>query len=102
MNVRIKLIREEADELVAAIQSRKLHKIAREGIDLTYVAIGTFVDFGLPFRRCWRAVQRANMDKVIDPKGGKPIKHTEWKSPDKEIEKIIVGRLLQPKEEHKS
>ena len=86
---RIKRIREEADELIDAINSRNMLKIAREAADLAYIAVGVFVEFGLPFMYSWKAVHKANMAKISNPRGGKPLKNSTWKSPDGEIQRAL-------------
>ena len=94
VGVRLKLIREETDELIAAIESpnRSFVKVAREAIDVVYVAIGVFVDFGLPFVPCWKAVHSANMSKKACPDGGKPSKPNTWAPPDEIISEAIGPR----------
>jgi|SRR5690554_4363237 len=89
IRLRKRLIREEARELCEAIDSGNLVKIARECIDLVYVAVGTMVAYGLPMGRCWAAVQKANMAKLPAPPGEKPRKPPGWVSPDVEIEEVI-------------
>ncbi len=82
LDFRVKLIREECDELCEAIEKRDLAAIAAESCDLIYVVLGTLVALGLPFLPFWRDVQRANMAKTVNPDGGKPIKPFFWKKPD--------------------
>ena len=85
------MIKEEAREVCEAIDSGDPVKIARECIDLVYVAVGTMVSYGIPFRPCWRAVHKANMAKRPNPDGGKPLKGPSWQSPD---EDIVMGLRL--------
>jgi predicted HAD superfamily Cof-like phosphohydrolase len=82
LDFRIKLIREECDELVEALEERDLAKIAAESVDLIYVVVGTLVALGLPLLPFWRDVQRANMQKEKNPNGGKPIKPEGWEGPN--------------------
>lgn len=79
---RIKLIREECEELCEAIVSRSMSKIAAEACDLVYVVVGTLVALGMPLMPFWRDVQRANMAKKINPAGGKPLKPVGWVGPN--------------------
>lgn len=86
---RKKMIREEAQELVEALESGNKTKIAREACDLVYVTVGTLVAFGIPFLPCFREVHQANMNKVPAPDGMKPLRPEGWVSPDHGIEMII-------------
>jgi len=79
---RVKLIREECRELCEAIEARDLARIAAEGVDLLYVTLGTFVICGLRVRPFFNLVHRANMAKVPNPSGGKPLKPDGWEKPD--------------------
>ncbi len=91
---RIERIREETQELITAIEDGDLLAIANEAIDMIYVAVGTLVDYGLPFRAVWNAVQAANMDKHTNPNGGKPLKHKTWESPKPKIEKAVLTQMV--------
>lgn len=82
LDFRIKMIREESEELVEALESRHLPNIAAECIDLLYVVLGTLVICGLRARPFFNLVHRANMAKELNPDGGKPIKPKGWKKPD--------------------
>lgn len=82
LEFRIKLIEEECRELVEAIRSRNLASICGEGVDLIYVVVGLFVTLGIPFLPFWMEIQRANMSKKQNPKGGKPIKPEGWVGPE--------------------
>lgn len=86
---RKKLIIEEAEELCEAIESCSLVKIAREAMDLIYVVIGTMVAFGLPIRRSWSAVHKANMRKEYAGPRKKPKKPKGWEPPDLAIDEAI-------------
>jgi len=79
---RIRLIREETEELVEALCQRSLAKVAAEACDLIYVVVGTLVILGLPMMPFWRDIQRANMGKEKSPDGGKPIKPEGWEGPN--------------------
>jgi predicted HAD superfamily Cof-like phosphohydrolase len=88
------LIMEEARELCEALDSGNIFKIAREAVDLAYVAIGVLVAYNLPFIPVWRAVHKANMAKSPKlPGEGKPRKPEGWVSPDREINFSIQRRL---------
>lgn len=82
MDFRVKLIREETEELCAAIERRDLGAVAQESCDLIYVVLGTLVVCGLRLAPFWSAVQKSNMEKIPNPTGGKPLKPEGWKKPD--------------------
>ena len=79
---RVKLIQEECHELCEALGRGSLSDIAAEAIDLLYVVIGTLVVCGLKVRPFWSLVQSANMMKIPNPDGGKPLKPAGWTKPD--------------------
>jgi predicted HAD superfamily Cof-like phosphohydrolase len=81
MDFRIKLIREECDELCAAIESRDLSHVIQEAVDLIYVVLGTLVVCGVRLAPFWATVQSSNMAKVPNPAGGKPLKPEGWVRP---------------------
>jgi len=82
MQFRRDRIEEEYKELMEAFESGSLAKIAAETVDLVYVLIGTLVVLGIPFMPFWRDVHRANMAKVQNPTGGKPLKPEGWLPPN--------------------
>jgi predicted HAD superfamily Cof-like phosphohydrolase len=90
---RIDRVEEEAAEFVEALRNGNLVKIAREGIDLLMVTLGTLVVFGIPIMRAWDAVHKANMNKEpvpgADPLTTKPIKPDGWTSPDADIAQAL-------------
>lgn len=79
---RAKLVREETQELLAALASEGLAEIAQECVDVLVVVLGTMVTYGLPLDPFWEAVHSANMAKEPNPAGGKPIKPAGWHKPD--------------------
>lgn len=91
LHERANFMQEELDEFTEAVNSHDLAKMADALIDLVYVAKGTAVSMGLPWRRLWNEVQRANMDKVrgIGPRGVKVdcIKPDGWQPPN--IEEVL-------------
>jgi NTP pyrophosphatase (non-canonical NTP hydrolase) len=94
---RIERIQEECGELVDAINTGDLKKIAREGIDVLMVVLGTLLVYGLPIVPTWVAVQKANMAKTavkVDTDTTKPVKGPDWVSPDDEIVAAIESSLL--------
>ena len=63
--LRVALLREELDELSAAIADRDLVEIADALCDLQYVLSGAILEFGLGerFKALFEEVQRSNMSK---------------------------------------
>lgn len=99
---RMERIEEEAKELIEAITQGKICKVAREGIDLIYVVLGTFVIFGIPFYPIWKAVHSANMAKTYTGPLDKPGKPEGWQSPDERIDLIIEGVFAEQEEDARS
>jgi NTP pyrophosphatase (non-canonical NTP hydrolase) len=94
---RIERIQEECGELVDAINTGDLKKIAREGIDVLMVVLGTLLVYGLPIVPTWVAVQKANMAKTavkVDTDTTKPVKGPDWVSPDDDIVAAIESSML--------
>lgn len=90
--LRKRLIREEFQELIDAIDADDLVGIADGVADLVYVAVGTDVSYGIPFNLTFREVHRSNMDKLVDGQhyrddAGKTIKPPGWQPPN--IEGIL-------------
>jgi predicted HAD superfamily Cof-like phosphohydrolase len=82
MNLRIRLIDEEASETIEALQDNDLAEIADGLADLLYVVFGTAVSYGIPIDEIFNEVHRSNMTKSIDKdKGGKTIKGADWDPP---------------------
>jgi hypothetical protein len=103
IDLRMRLIDEEVDELRGACYGRGDHYPPdfREAVDaladIAYVVIGTAVEWGVDLAVVWAEVQRANMAKVggvrrADGKIGKP---EGWTPPD------IAGVLRRQAEEAK-
>lgn len=69
-DARIKLIREETDELIQAINKEGVKEIAKELCDVLYVVFGTAISFGLHNNlvQIFTEVHTSNMSK-IDKKG---------------------------------
>lgn len=61
---RFNFLNEELTEFRVALEAGDLAGIADALIDIVYVAKGTAVMMGLPWRELWNDVQRANMAKV--------------------------------------
>lgn len=66
--LRIKLLREEVDELEEAIHFKDLRGIADALCDIQYILSGTILEFGMKdkFDRLFDEVQRSNMSKACE------------------------------------
>lgn len=90
--LRIRLHREETQELVEALEAEDLAAAARELADVVYVAYGTAYSLGIPLDLVFAEVHRANMSK-IGPTGplfredGKVLKPDGFIPPD--VERVL-------------
>lgn len=75
---RRKLIEEEFNELMDALEVGCMTWIIAECVDLIYVCVGTLVVMGVPLLPFWRDIHRSNMTKEPAPDGGKWIKTASW------------------------
>lgn len=64
--LRLSLIGEEADELAEAIAGRNPLKVARELADLTYVAYGSALTWGLDLDDLWPAAVGLGIGRELD------------------------------------
>jgi len=69
--LRIDLIKEELEELTAAMQKKDLLEVADALTDILYVTYGAGHAFGINLDACFNEVQNSNMSKL--GKDGKPI-----------------------------
>lgn len=107
VNLRMRLIAEEFNELKEALGFREiggdkwlgecdLIETADAIADLIYVLIGTAHEFGIPLGHVWNAVQESNMAKVgggQDAKG-KIQKPEGWKPPP--VREILIAHGYRP------
>ena len=70
-SLRYDLIKEELDELKAAMESNDLLEVADALTDILYVTYGAGHAFGIDLDKCFEEVQNSNMSKLGD--NGKPI-----------------------------
>lgn len=82
--LRIKLVREEFNELVDSQMDADLKGIADALGDLMYVTIGMAIAYGIDLRPVFAAIHAANMAKVGGPtrEDGKILKPPGWTPPD--------------------
>ncbi|MBP9820441.1 nucleoside triphosphate pyrophosphohydrolase family protein [Candidatus Woesebacteria bacterium] len=73
--LRIRLIREETEELIEAIEQKSLREIAKELADVLYVLLGTVIAFGLHsvFEKVFTAVHNSNLSKFGEDKNSNSI-----------------------------
>ena len=70
-NLRYELIKEELEELKAAMKNKDLLEVADALTDILYVTYGAGHAFGIDLDKCFEEVQNSNMSKL--GKDGKPI-----------------------------
>ena len=71
IDLRIKLIEEELQELKDAIKNKDIIEVADALTDILYVTYGAGHSFGVDLDSCFNEVQNSNMSKLGDD--GKPI-----------------------------
>lgn len=83
LDLKMKLVREEAEELELAVQSGDFVEVMDAVADLIYVALGVPVACGVDIRPVWQEVQATNMKKVGGPTraDGKILKPEGWVPP---------------------
>jgi predicted HAD superfamily Cof-like phosphohydrolase len=69
--LRYDLIKEELDELKAALDNKDLLEVVDALTDILYVTYGAGHAFGIDLDKCFDEVQNSNMSKLDD--NGKPI-----------------------------
>ena len=69
--LRLDLIKEEVNELTAAMNNKDLLEVADALTDILYVTYGAGHAFGIDLDKCFDEVQNSNMSKL--GKSGKPI-----------------------------
>lgn len=100
-DLRIRLIQEEAQELVeATTEGDKIDAL----FDLLYVTYGTLVAWNIPFSLIWDAIHEANMEKVefgVKDEHGKITKPAWWTHPPiQDIWDLMYGKWV-PNESEK-
>ena len=71
IKLRLKLIKEELEELEQALNDKNLLEVADALTDILYVTYGAGHSFGINLDACFKEVQRSNMSKLDED--GKPI-----------------------------
>lgn len=75
--LRERLIKEEFDEVLEAMDYNDVAHLAKELADLLYVVYGTAASFGIPMDAVFAEVHRSNMSKAGED--GKPILRDDGK-----------------------
>lgn len=75
--LRLKLIKEEYNELEDAIKNKNLTEVADALTDILYVTYGAAAAFGFDIDECFAEVQRSNMSKLDE--NGKPLYREDGK-----------------------
>ena len=87
-SLRYDLIKEELDELKAAIESDDIKEVADALTDILYVTYGAGHAFGIDLDKCFDEVQNSNMSKLgengepIYNESGKVMKGPNYFKPD--------------------
>ena len=71
IKLRLKLIKEELEELEQALNDKNLIEVADALTDILYVTYGAGHSFGINLDACFEEVQRSNMSKLDENE--KPI-----------------------------
>ena len=71
IKLRLKLIKEELEELEQALNDKNLLEVADALTDILYVTYGAGHSFGINLDACFEEGQRSNMSKLDED--GKPI-----------------------------
>jgi predicted HAD superfamily Cof-like phosphohydrolase len=75
-------LREELEELVAAIETESVEDIADGVADLLYLTIGTALAYGIPIEAVFDEIHRSNMTKTLPPDAhGRPVKGATFRPP---------------------
>lgn len=98
--LRFELIREEVDELRAALEASDVTAVADALADISYVVVGAAVEWGIPLAEVFDEVHRSNMAKVGGPvrADGKRLKPPGWTPPDVAgvIRRAATGMIKRP------
>ena len=77
ISLRYDLIKEELEELKAAMDNRDIKEVADALTDILYVTYGAGHAFGIDLDKCFEEVQNSNMSKLGSD--GKPIYNDKGK-----------------------
>jgi len=86
LDLRLRLIEEELNEVEEAMLENEPVNIAKELTDLLYVVYGTAAAYGIEIDECFDAVHKSNMSKL----------NADGKPSYREDGKILKGDLYKP------
>ena len=86
IELRLRLIKEEHDEIIDAIERETIYDVAKELADCIYVILGTALTFGIDIDKVFEEVHRSNMTKLDE--FGKPVRREDGK--------VIKSSLYEP------
>lgn len=96
-----KLVEEEYEEVMEAIQNKDIKNLTQELVDLIVVSLGLAHTMGLPMQAMWDEVARANASKV-DPITGKVTRRADGKVLKPEgfvpvnVDRVFASNLVGP------
>lgn len=101
IELRLRLMLEEVDELWEAINLRDRDMVAKEWADAVYVLFGLAIAFRIPTLDVFTAIAQSNASK-IDPDTGKPykivngkvVKTEEYEPAEPKIAAIMASKLV--------
>ena len=102
LKFRFRFLQEEIDEGQHAIEEGNAEEVVDSLVDLVVVAVGTLDLFGVNFNRAWYEVWRANMNKQVGIKAGRPnpfglpdlVKDSNWIPPSHENNHGILPKAF--------
>ena len=97
LDLRIKLIEEEVDELFDGVDRRDLTNVAKELVDILYVVYGMGAAMGIDLDNCFDEVHASNMSKlqngkVLYSETGKVLKGKDFFEP--ELDRLLIQHTI--------
>lgn len=102
LTFRFNFLREELNEGEMAVNEGNAEEVVDALIDLVVVAVGTLDLYGVDFDRAWNEVLKANMNKIVGVKEGRPnpyglpdlIKPEGWQPPSHTGNHGLIGKIF--------
>ena len=97
LDLRVKLIEEEVDELFDGVDRRDLANVAKELVDILYVVYGMGAAMGIDLDNCFDEVHASNMSKlqngkVLYSETGKVLKGKDYFEP--ELDRLLIQHTI--------
>ena len=97
LDLRVKLIEEEVDELFDGVDRRDLTNVAKELVDILYVVYGMGAAMGIDLDNCFDEVHASNMSKlqngkVLYSETGKVLKGKDYFEP--ELDRLLIQHTI--------